>query len=195
MSQGEGKIELVFITSNEHKIKEAMEILNKWNIELVGSSIPKIEIQDDCIERISRYAAIQAYNVIKKPVIVEDSGLFIESLNGFPGPYSSYVYRKIGNEGIVKLMGNINDRRAYFKASLTCVCDQYVKTFNGIVHGKISDEPRGYEGFGFDPIFIPEGYDKTIAELGEHIKNNISHRYKAFTQLAEWISRQKSLKP
>jgi len=195
MLKKEGRIKLVFVTSNKHKIKEANEILGKWNIELVGSSIAKIEIQDDCIERISKYAAIQAYNIIKKPLIVEDSGLFIKALNGFPGPYSSYVYRKIGNDGVLKLMKNIDDRRAYFKASLTCVCGQYVKMFNGIVHGSISEEPRGKEGFGFDPIFVPEGYDKTMAELGEHIKNTLSHRYRAFTQLAEWVSKQKPLKP
>ncbi len=195
MSKREGRIKLVFVTSNEHKIKEAMEILGRWNIELEGSHVTKIEVQDDCIERISRYAAIQAYNEIKKPLIVEDSGLFIKALNGFPGPYSSYVHRKIGNDGIVKLMKNISDKRAYFKASLTCICGQYVKTFNGVVRGSISEEPRGKEGFGFDPIFIPEGYDRTMAELGERIKNTLSHRYRAFTKLAEWVSRQKPLKP
>ncbi|MCE4614866.1 MAG: XTP/dITP diphosphatase [Desulfurococcales archaeon] len=187
----DGNIKLAFITSNKHKYIEVKQVLSGWNIELYFTSIAKIEIQNEDIETISKTAAIYAYNILKKPLVVEDSGLFIEALNGFPGPFSNYVYKTIGNKGILYLMRNKSNRRAYFKASVTCVYNQYIMTFNGLVNGKISTEPRGEKGFGFDPIFIPEGFNKTVAELGEDVKNKISHRSKAFTKLAMWISKQK----
>jgi XTP/dITP diphosphohydrolase len=192
MSEREDRrIKLAFVTSNKHKLREVKRILAAWNIDIYPANIDKIEVQDESIEKISKTAALYAYNILKKPLVVEDSGLFIETLNGFPGPYSSYVYKTIGNEGILALIKNKSDRRAYFKASVTCICSHYVMTFTGIVKGQIAGEIRGEKGFGFDPIFVPEGFDKTVAELGEDVKNKISHRSKAFTKLAQWISRQK----
>ncbi|MEB3756911.1 MAG: XTP/dITP diphosphatase [Desulfurococcales archaeon] len=195
LKKGEENIRLAFITSNQHKYLEAKQILSKYNIDLYMVDLGKLEVQDEKVENISRIAAIYAYNQLRKPLIVEDSGLFIEALNGFPGPFSSFVHRTIGNEGILQLMAKESNRRAYFKASITCICDQFVMTFNGQVDGAISMKPKGDQGFGFDPIFIPNGFDKTFSELGENIKNRISHRSKAFTKFAIWISEQKPIKP
>ncbi|MCE4605811.1 MAG: XTP/dITP diphosphatase [Desulfurococcales archaeon] len=193
LKKGGGNIKLAFITSNQHKYFEARQVLSSWNIDLYMVDSVKLEVQDEEIENISRTAAIYAYNVLKKPLIVEDSGLFIEALNGFPGPFSSYAHKTIGNEGILRLLSGESNRKAYFKASVTCVCNEFVMTFNGLVYGTISMEPKGDKGFGFDPIFVPKGFDKTFSELGEDVKNKISHRSKAFTELAMWLSQSRNL--
>ncbi|MEB3825599.1 MAG: XTP/dITP diphosphatase [Desulfurococcales archaeon] len=181
-------IRMAFITSNKHKLSEANSILKQYNVELYIAGIEKIELQDDSLETISKNAAINAYNKIKSPLVTEDSGLFIESLKGFPGPYSSYTYKTLGVQGIIKLLEGMNNRKAYYEAVVTCVCPPFIEVFKGRVYGRIAEAPRGSKGFGFDPIFIPRGYEKTFGELGEETKNKISHRARAFSALGEWIT-------
>ena len=109
-------------------------------------------------------------------------------MNGFPGPYSSYVYKTLGLNGILKLLDGIENRRAYFRA--VAVLEHPVlgeQVFEGIVYGRIAHYPRGTGGFGFDPIFVPEGEEKTFAELPVSDKNKYSHRARAFRKLFEWI--------
>jgi XTP/dITP diphosphohydrolase len=147
-----------------------------------------LEVQNDNIENIARLSAIDAASKTNLPVIVEDAGLFIDALNGFPGPYSSYVYRTIGKEGIIKLLEGVNNREAHFK-SVVAFCDPKcnVICFEGIVKGKIAMEPRGNSGFGFDPIFEPaEQPGKTFGEMSIENKNRFSHRGKALRKFAEW---------
>ncbi|MCE4617295.1 MAG: XTP/dITP diphosphatase [Desulfurococcales archaeon] len=184
-----GVYRLAFLTGNEHKVQEANQILSGQNIELYRISGYKQEIQSDNIEDIAKHAAVQAYKKLKIPLVVEDSGLFIPSLNGFPGPYSSFVYKTIGLNGIIELLEKKRpeQRKAYFKAALACICPPYIRVFTGIVHGKIADKPKGGKGFGFDPIFIPDKFSSTFAELGEEIKNQVSHRARAFKSMATWL--------
>ncbi|GAB6943665.1 XTP/dITP diphosphatase [Vulcanisaeta sp. JCM 14467] len=181
---------IFFVTGNEAKFREASSVLKEFGIDLlIDKSHKKVEIQSDNLEDIVSNAlqGICSDNV-SDYYVVEDDGLFINRLNGFPGPYSSYVYKTIGLTGILKLMNDIDDRTAYFK-SVVGLCGPKVgiKLFTGVVSGRIAMEPRGTEGFGFDPIFIPEGYDKTFAELGIGIKNRLSHRARAFKSLGNWL--------
>jgi len=177
-----------------HKVVEANEVLKKFGVELYPVNVEKLEIQSEDLERIAVTAARHAFKVLGKPVVVEDSGLFIEALKGFPGPYSSYVYKTIGLEGVLKLLEGVENRRAYFKAVVALALDsERVLVFTGIVSGIISHEIRGGYGFGFDPIFIPEGYDKTFAELGKEVKCRISHRARAFEKLGLWIASNKQI--
>ena len=151
--------------------------------------VKAIEIQDDSLENIAKASAIDAAEKCRLPIIVEDAGLFINALNGFPGPYSSYVNRTIGVEGILKLMKNIEDRSAYFLSAVTFYdpASGELKIFRGKVDGKIAEEARGESGFGFDPIFIPiEGDGRTFAEMGAEGKNKFSHRARALRKFAEW---------
>ncbi|BDR92031.1 XTP/dITP diphosphatase [Vulcanisaeta souniana] len=179
-----------FVTSNEGKLHEASLVLREFSIELVMDlNHRKIEIQSDNLEDIVNNALTNiCTGGISEYFVVEDDGLFINKLNGFPGPYSSYVYKTIGLTGILKLMNGINDRSAYFK-SVVGLCGPQIpiKLFIGVVRGSIAMEPRGSEGFGFDPIFIPSGYNKTFAELGPEIKNKLSHRALAFRALGNWL--------
>ena len=124
--------------------------------------------------------------------MVEDAGLFIEALKGFPGPYSSYVYKTLGVQGILKLMEGVKRREAYFLSAIAYAEPGLEpKVFLGKVEGFIVPEARGSKGFGFDPIFQPKGSEKTFAEMGVEEKNRFSHRAKALSALAEWLKRGK----
>jgi len=185
--------EINFVTGNIHKLKEVESILRPYGIKVKMIKVKKMEIQADELRAIAEYAAINATKETGVPVVVEDAGLFIEALRGFPGPYSSYVFKTIGNDGIIKLMKGITDRRARFISVVVFAEPEgYVRTFVGVTEGLISIEPRGSMGFGFDPIFIPyEGDGRTFAEMSLDEKNRISHRGKAFRSLAKWLTGHK----
>lgn len=182
---------LLLVTSNENKFREISEVAKSYGIKIEWLNIPKFEIQADNLEEIVRYSAITIYQVIRKPLIVEDSGLFINALNGFPGPYTNYVRRKLGLEGILKLLNNVEDRSAYFKTVMCYVSDKEINLFTGVVNGRISERIRGEKGFGFDPIFIPENEERTFAEMSTEEKNKYSHRAKAFMSFLNYYMREK----
>ncbi len=190
------RIKLLSITENIHKIIETKIFLEKlypdlrFEIDPVPESIPKIEIQSNDLEDIALFSLKEAFKYIKDPdnwdiIFREDAGLFIEVLNGFPGPYSSYVYRTIGLSGVLKLLEDKPVRKAYFKSAVAYRFrgEDFIRVSTGVVTGSISREIRGSKGFGFDPIFIPSGYEKTFAELGEEIKILISHRSRALREM------------
>ena len=173
---------IFFASSNKNKYNEAKDIASKFRLNLVFLKSHLQEIQADNLEDIARHKAIQAYSICSKPVIVEDDGLFIKSLNGFPGPYSSFVFDTIGNKGILRLVSKPRD--ALFRSIIAyCERDDHVHLFSADVKGKISKKERGIK-WGFDPIFIPSGKNKSYSELAE--KNEISHRYMALKKFTNW---------
>jgi XTP/dITP diphosphohydrolase len=178
---------IYFATSNKNKFNEASRILEKYGYELVLFSFEKKELQSTDLGEIALQSALIAYTYVNAPVVVEDSGLFIKALNGFPGPFSSYVYKTIGVKGVLKLMESVTDRSAYFEAAVAIVMPPFERVFKGSVYGRIADSPRGTGGFGFDPIFIPENEDKTFAEMSVEEKNKYSHRARAFEKLGIWL--------
>ncbi len=175
------------LTSNEGKFRELEALAKGYGIELEWVRTPKWEIQSEDLAEIAKFSAEIAFSTLKEPVIVEDTGLFIDSLNGFPGPYTSYARKTIGLEGILKLMEGKNDRRARFVTYLAYADSINTKVFVGEVRGVIADSIRGSKGFGFDPIFVPEGSDKTFAEMDVEEKSKHSHRAKAFRAFAEFF--------
>ncbi|MCX8184402.1 MAG: XTP/dITP diphosphatase [Sulfolobales archaeon] len=182
-------MKLYLISRNPGKIRELSQLAKAYQIELASIDIPKVEIQSESLTEIALYSVAIAYIITKKPVIVEDSGLYIKHLNMFPGALSSYVYKTIGISGILKLMNGIKDREAFFKSVIALAAPTLngVKLFSGEVKGVISEEPRGFGGFGFDPIFIPNGHSRTFAEMSLEEKNTVSHRALAFKALSKWI--------
>jgi XTP/dITP diphosphohydrolase len=178
---------IYFATSNKNKFNEASRILEKYGYELVLFSFEKKELQSTELVEIALQSALIAYTFVNAPVVVEDSGLFIKALNGFPGPFSSYVYKTIGVRGVLKLMEGVTDRSAYFEAAVAIVMPPFERVFKGSVYGRIADSPRGTGGFGFDPIFIPENEYKTFAEMSVEEKNKYSHRARAFEKLGIWL--------
>jgi len=185
---GSSKKSIIFVTNNLNKVKEIEAILSKYGIAVETASIKKHEIQSEQLEEIAKESALSAYQILKRPLFVEDSGLFIKALNGFPGPYSSYTYKKIGVSGILKLMSGEKDRSAEFVSQIVYIDENgSIKPCRGICEGDIAEEARGSLGFGFDPIFIPKGQTKTFAEMSLEEKNLFSHRARAAHLLAEML--------
>ncbi|AWR94550.1 XTP/dITP diphosphatase [Acidianus brierleyi] len=174
------------ITSNKHKFDELDEMAKRNNVNLEWINAPKLEIQADSLEEIVRYSASIFYSIFKSPILVDDSGLFIEELNGFPGPYTNFVKRTLDNKGILKLLSGIKNRKAYFETALCYIDDKITKIFSGKVNGTIISDIRGTEGFGFDPIFVPNGSFKTFAEMKIEEKNTYSHRAAAFKKFLDF---------
>jgi len=179
------------VTSNPGKWREFREILSTNGIEAEWIRTRLTEIQSESLEEIVRASAEEATSRYGGNILVEDAGLFITSLNGFPGPYSSYVYSKLGCEGIIKLLTGAADRSAYFLSVICYVSESNEqKIFSGKCSGVIASEQRGVGGFGFDPIFIPlEGDGRTFAEMSLQEKNTYSHRSKALKEFIKWYRR------
>lgn len=179
-----------FVTNNFNKFNEARRVLGEYRIAVGMLRVKTAEIQGDKIEEIAQASVIEASKNCNLPIIVEDAGLFIEALRGFPGPYAAYVYKTIGNAGLVRLMENAENRNAKFQSAIA-FCNGYTAPvcFEGEASGKITKEERKEKGksvFGFDPIFQPLGSVKTFAEMTIGEKNDFSHRAKAFRKFAEW---------
>ncbi len=177
-------MELLFVTGNENKLREASQILG---FEVKGIKIDAPEIQDIEVDNIIEYKARRAYEEVKKPLIIEDTGLYFESMNGFPGALIKWVLKSIDNEGIIKLLNSMDNKRAYAKTSIGYFDGNKFYIFSGIVKGEICEEPNGENGFGWDKIFRPESYDKTFAEMTNEEKNSISMRKIAFEKLKEFL--------
>lgn len=180
MFPGARRLLMIFVTGNEGKAREAREILG--NVE--RRSLDYTEIQSDSLEEIARRGARECYAEFGEPCFVDDSGLFVDSLGGFPGPYSSYVYATIGNRGLLQAMKGVEDRGAEFRC-VVAYCDGDVHTFRGVVRGRIATEERGDGGFGYDPVFEVDG--RTFAEMTSEEKNRVSHRKRAFSAFDEWL--------
>jgi len=181
--------ELKFVTSNPHKFREAETILEEYGIEVKWVNLKYPELQADTLEEVVLHSLRWLKKKIEEPFFIEDAGLFIHSLKGFPGPYSSYVFRTIGNEGILRLMKGIKEREATFRSVIGLVIEDKPYTFRGETQGYIADSARGTL-WGFDPIFIPKDMGGlTYAELGMR-KNLVSHRRKSLELMASWFSRK-----
>ena len=168
---------LKFATGNKHKVEEARAILG-FKIEQIDLDIPEIQSID--VVEVAVQKAKSAYTLAGEPVIVEDAGIIFEALNGLPGAFIKYFVASLGIAGLPELIITKGNKRA---RGIVCVA-MYdgEKTIIGVgeVKGSIVDTPRGESGFGWDPIFLPDGYDTTFAEMTSIEKNVISHRKLAF---------------
>jgi len=182
--------EVFFATSNRGKFMEVEALASQFGLKVRMAPLKPLEIQHENLAEVAKHAVRQVLRRLKAPVFVEDAGLFIEALNGFPGPYSSYVYKTLGVKGVLKLLEGNSNRKAYFLSAIAFAKPRLkVKVFLGRSDGVIGWEAKGESGFGFDPIFHPEGLRQTFAEMGLKDKNRYSHRAKAFRKLAEWLLR------
>ena len=193
--QLEGRI-IFFATNNVNKFNEARRVLGEYKIAVGMLRVKTLEIQSDSLEEIAKSSVIEAYEKCHLPIIIEDAGLFVDALNGFPGPYAAYVYKTIGNKGLLQLMENVENRKARFR-SIIAYHSVKVKSpvcFDGEVLGEITEEKRRISeqsGFGFDPVFKPARSSRTFAEMNVTEKNRYSHRAKAISKFAEWYKSKK----
>ena len=193
------KVKIVFATNNLNKLTEVRKILgNKFQV----MSLSELGCYDDIPEKgqtLKDNALIKAqwiYNKYHVNCFADDTGLEVDALGGAPGVYSA---RYAGGEGhdseanMKKLLSELDatdNRKARFRTVIALIIDGKVTTFDGIINGVITHERKGGEGFGYDPIFQPDGYNQTFAELGTDIKNQISHRAKATKKLADYLLQQ-----
>ena len=179
-------MQVVFVTSNHHKVVEANKVGKEYGIRFNQVHILYPEVRAETVTKVAVEGAKYVCQQIDKPVIVEDSGLFIDSLGGFPGPYSAFVYSKIGCKGILDLLRSLPDRSAKFISAVGYCSRGQVKVFEGEIEGIISTQEKGSKGFGYDPIFKPKGHDKTFAQDMAQ-KNLVSHRRKAIQSLCRFL--------
>lgn len=182
------KMKITFVTSNTGKLREVKKRFEASDIEVVGERIPYPEIQADSLTEVALHGARWLKTRLETPFMLEDSGLFIRALEGFPGVYSAYAYATLGNRGILKLMERRSIRDAVFRTVVALVdANDRIHTFEGQCGGTITKEITGPQGFGFDPIFIPEGEEKTFGEMETEEKNKHSHRSRAFSEVLAFL--------
>lgn len=182
---------VLFATSNRGKLEEARTILAPFGLSVEQYDGKGIEIQADTNSEVAAFASKGAAEAARRPVLVEDAGLYVDSLRGFPGPYSAYAFKTVGVLGIIALIRSppekAKGRKASFVSSLAyCAPLGEPRLFEGSARGTITTKPRGKKGFGFDPIFLPDGGAKTFGELTLEEKCAVSHRAVAMRKFANW---------
>ena len=190
------KKRLVFATNNAHKLEEIRAILGN-SIEILSladihchADIPETA---DTLEGNARQKSRYVYEHYGLDCFADDTGLEVESLGGAPGVYSARYADGQGHDSqanmnkLLKEMEEKNDRKAQFRTIISLIEKGEERQFEGIVKGQITREKRGESGFGYDPIFQPDGYETTFAELGSEIKNRISHRARAVAALCDYL--------
>ena len=193
------KKKLVFATNNAHKLKEIRAILGN-SIEILSladihchTDIPETA---DTLEGNARQKSRYVYEHYGLDCFADDTGLEVESLGGAPGVYSARYADGQGHDSqanmnkLLKEMEEKNNRKAQFRTIISLIEKGEERQFEGIVKGQITKEKRGESGFGYDPIFQPDGYDTTFAELGSDIKNRISHRARAVAALCDYLTKE-----
>ena len=193
---------LVFASNNAHKLEEIRAILgDKYEVKSLKDIGCEVDIPET--GTTFRENALQKARYVKQhfgfDCFADDSGLQVEALGGEPGVYSARFAMKNGRQVTADSKDDVNmdvlleklegkeNRKACFRTSVALIYEGEEHFFDGIVNGRIIDEKRGNGGFGYDPLFVPEGYDKTFAELGNEVKNGISHRARAVAQLAAFL--------
>ncbi len=190
-------MKIVFASNNMHKVKEVKDILSELDVEILtlnelGIEI-KIEESGKTFEENARIKANTIHKLTGLPTIADDSGLMVDALNGAPGVYSSryageeHNYKKNNQKLIEELKNKPKPHRAKFVCVINFKSKNFDEIFIGEVSGEIVDEPKGTNGFGYDPLFKPDGFELTYAELPSEIKNKISHRYHALMKFKHFL--------
>jgi len=177
-------VKITVVTSNADKAAEVAAFFQGTvEVDYISLEIP--EIRSDDVGEIAQGKAEYAYRLLKTPLIVDDTGLSIDALHGFPGPYAAYVQHTLGNDMILKLLEGRQDRNARFTTAIAYADERGIHIFKGTLDGRISNGPRGDAGFGYDPIF--ETGKRTLAEIRIEEKSRISHRAKALIAFHDWF--------
>jgi XTP/dITP diphosphohydrolase len=182
---------IAFVTTNEGKFREVAAKLLEAGVRVVHEDRSYPEIQTDRLEKVVRFAATVLDDQIRGDYLIDDSGLFLDAFGGFPGVYSSYVYKRLGCAGILTLLEGARTRTAAFESVFLLRTGEQHEVFHGACPGTIAERERRKAGFGFDPIFIPDGATRTFAEMTVGEKNAVSHRARAVDALLAHLREQK----
>ncbi len=172
------------VTHNPGKVREYQSEFGEFGIEMVHVNREYDEVQTSYLEEVVDKGMKQLQREGLENFMVDDSGLFINALRGFPGVYSAFVQKTVGNKGVLKLMEGVEDRSAVFKCCIGCTIGDERIVVTGTCPGVILFEEKGDGGFGYDPIFSPNG-ELSFAEIPTEVKNEISHRGNATRMLIE----------
>ena len=184
-------MKITYVTGNWAKIKSANQFLNPLGIEIDNVKMDTIEIQADTTEEVAKYSAKWASEKLKCDVLKNDSGLYIEALNGFPGVYTRYADETIGEDGVLKLLEGVENRKAYFIEVLAyCEYGKEPVTFTAYTRGTIAKEKRGEYGWSWDFIFIPEGETKTLGCFPDEERFSF-WGHDAYEKLADYLKGKK----
>lgn len=181
------KREILFITGNDKKAEEVRAITG---LDVLTKNLDIPEIQSLDVEEVARAKALAAFHLTGQPVIIDDTGMSIEALNGLPGALVVWFLDTLKPEGILKMLSGEKNRKASVSTCIAYADQNGTSVFTGTVHGEIANSLRGENGFGYDPIFIPAGYNKTYAEMTGDEKNEISMRKIALLKFKEFMSEQ-----
>tara|TARA_B100000686_G_C16786542_1_gene975623 strand:+ start:764 stop:1369 length:606 start_codon:yes stop_codon:yes gene_type:complete len=187
---------IFFFSNNKNKLNEISDMFYKTDFKILSlNSFSNLKIPKETGITFEENAKIKSLYGLKKtniPCFADDSGFCIKSLKNFPGIKSKrFIEENNGVENTLKVImdktKNLQNKEAYFKTSISFSFNDSTSIFNGLVMGKISEKPRGNGGFGYDPIFIPNGYNKTFAEMELEQKNKISHRFIAINKFKKYL--------
>lgn len=178
---------IYFATGNKGKVEEAQQIL-KTPIEILDIDLD--EIQSLNAKKVVKHKVEQAFEIVKAPVFVDDVSLEIEIWKKFPGPFIKYIRDVGGNDLLLYMLRNETNRNVNLLATIGYHDGEKVHMFTGTVKGTLATEERGSNGWGFDPIFIPDGQDLTFAQMPTEVKNKLSHRRKALDMLRKFLNSQ-----
>ncbi len=179
------KESITFITGNLGKVESASKYLHS---SIVHKKLDLIEIQSLNLEEIVTYKAEEAYRQIQAPILIEDVSLTFSALGKLPGPLIKWFYEELGNDGICELLNGYKDRSAIARVMYGLHDGRKVMVFDGAIPGMIADAPRGGD-FGWQPIFIPDGYNQTLGEMDEEGKDATSMRKIALAKLNRYLIR------
>lgn len=175
-------ISFVLVTGNENKALEVERILGE-RPSIEPLDLP--EIQEMEIERVLDAKAREAYRRLRRPVVVEEVGFYLDALNGFPGPLVKWMLQSVGARGIARTAHALGDPGARAVCALAHFDGEHLVSALGETRGEVVLEPRGEHGFGWDPVFVPEGYELTYAELSGETKDQVGHRGRAWRRLRD----------
>jgi len=179
---------LYFITSNKGKALEAKTKFSEINVKIIQKNLGYPEIQADSLEEVALFGVEDVKKRFDQPFFLEDAGLFIDALGGFPGVYSAYVFYRIGCDGVLKLMDNVDEKKACFRSVIAYgEPGKKPRLFVGECFGTLSKKALGNHGFGYDPIFIPDGETRTFGQMDTEEKNRFSHRGKSLEKLMDFF--------
>jgi len=183
---------ITYVTGNWAKILSAKLILEPLGFEVNNIKMDTTEIQADTVDEVAKFSAKEASEKLKCTVLKNDTGLFVDALNGFPGPYTHYVDETLGEDGLLKLLEGVENRKACFiEAFAYCEYNKEPIVFKSITKGIIAKEKSGEYGWSWDYIFIPEGKDKTMANYKDE-ERCLVWNTDAYDELVDYLKQQEA---
>lgn len=189
-------MKIVFATNNRHKLDEVRAIISEHEILSLEDVNINAEIPEDhdTLHENALQKARFIHNLTGMHVFADDTGLEVEALDGRPGVFSAR-YAGEGctfEDNVIKVLeelSGVQNRKALFRTVVALIIDDQEHLFDGVIHGRIIEEPRGRQGFGYDPVFVPDGFSETFAQMPAELKNSLSHRARAFSKVENFLQK------